>query len=165
VHWRVADRFFGAIDADGVFSSCYAGGTTQVRGLLQSDTTQVANATVQLVIPAVALISVQALSYEGGRPVRLDSVAGTVRADVRLAARILACREVRSARLELVRDNGVSVLGAIAYPVPPTDDLTQVFTRSTAGRPNGSYSLRAMLSVAPLDEAGSGTIPLRIQNP
>lgn len=166
VLWGLESPVFGTISPTGFLSTCFVGGTTHVTARAQADTAQVVKARVDLVVPAVAIVSVQAIRYAATQaPAKLDSLAGPMDVAVTVPAGLLKCLEILALRLELLAGSTVFPLGSVTFSPAPTANLIQTFRWDAAAIANGSYALRAVITLARSGDQASNSIPVQIRNP
>lgn len=161
--WSIADTGVGQITSGGLLRTtlCYLGGSTTVRAVLRQDPGQQATAPVTVVVPAVALVQIQAINRASDhQPVDLQRVAGSVEITIQAPAGL--CRDLVAIQLAITGPLGDSLLAARQWSPPAALPVTAILPWETAavtnGRlafPDGEYFVWAILQ---------GTMGLRLES-
>ncbi len=171
VTWSLADTSFGQIDASGLLKvvACLDGGPSTIGATLKRNPAQHGTAAITFVVPAVALVQIQAITRaQDHQPVDLERVGGSVEVAIRSAE---LCGEIASVDLIITGATGrLRVPGQVFVP-PTTSPVTALLLWDTAalinGRsafPDGDYTVTALLRTVGGFGIPSNAIPLRVAN-
>jgi hypothetical protein len=158
----------GTITAAGLFTSkiCTTVSTAHVRAVLKTDATQSAVAQVTFGQPAVAFISIVAITQAAtGTPAHIDSLAGALEVQVLLNAVAVPCQPVVAARLQLLAGSAVFPLDSIAFSPALTTLQAYTFHWNSATFVNGPYSLQAVAQKLDGTSIGTTPVPVQVRNP